>query len=161
MHRKRAEATLPIHPQRALTQLGCSLQRLFPAVSAPFGGAIPPESRSPRSRRAEIRRGDWAAGSQHRCEKARARAVMARSVAMDTSCLEYCLTEAGREEFERNGYFVVEDVLPPKLIEELSAVVDRVDTEFRPKLGLGPHDRMNLLDFVGKDELFLELLDWP
>jgi phytanoyl-CoA dioxygenase PhyH len=80
---------------------------------------------------------------------------------MDTACLEYCLTEEERGEFERNGYFVVEDVLPPGLTGELSQVVDRIDAEFRPKLGLGPYDRMNLLDFVGKDELFLELLDWP
>jgi hypothetical protein len=28
-------------------------------------------------------------------------------------------------------------------------------------MGLGPYERLNLLDFVGKDELFLELLDWP
>jgi ectoine hydroxylase-related dioxygenase (phytanoyl-CoA dioxygenase family) len=80
---------------------------------------------------------------------------------MDKSCLEYCLTEQERQEFDQNGYFVVDDVLPPALVEQLSAAVDRVDTEWRPKMGLGPHDRMNLLDFVGKDDLFAELLDWP
>jgi ectoine hydroxylase-related dioxygenase (phytanoyl-CoA dioxygenase family) len=80
---------------------------------------------------------------------------------MDTACLEYCLTEDERRAFDEKGYFIVEEVLPPALIEDLSRVVDRVDAEYRPQLGLGPHDRMNLLDFVGKDELFLELLDWP
>ena len=80
---------------------------------------------------------------------------------MDPACLEYCLTDPERDEFEQNGFFIVEDVLPPRLIEELSAVVDRLDAEYRPKMGLGPYERMNLLDFVGKDEIFLELLDWP
>src|SRR5687768_16988198 len=67
---------------------------------------------------------------------------------MDPACLEYCLTDQERDEFEQNGFFIVEDVLPPRLIEELSAVVDRLDPEFRPKMGLGPYERMNLLDFV-------------
>lgn len=80
---------------------------------------------------------------------------------MDRSCLEYCLTDQERQAFDENGYFVVDDVLPPTLVEQLSAAVDRVDTEWRPKLGLGPYERMNLLDFVGKDDLFPELLDWP
>jgi ectoine hydroxylase len=77
---------------------------------------------------------------------------------MDPACLEYCLTDEERDEFEQNGFFIVEDVLPPRLIEELSAVVDRLDAEYRPKMELGPYERMNLLDFVGKDEIFLELL---
>ena len=42
-----------------------------------------------------------------------------------------------------------------------SAVVDRLDAEYRPLRGKGPHERLNLLDFIGKDEMFLELLDWP
>jgi Phytanoyl-CoA dioxygenase (PhyH) len=80
---------------------------------------------------------------------------------MDRACREYCLTEHERQEFDQNGYFVVDDVLPPALVEQLAAVVDRLDAEWRPKMGLGPHDRLNLLDFVGKDDLFAELLDWP
>src|SRR5438552_19181705 len=80
---------------------------------------------------------------------------------MDTACLEYCLTDQERDEFEQNGFFIVEDVLPPRLIEALSAVVDRLDAEYRPQMRLGPYERLNLLDFAGKDELFLALLDWP
>ena len=80
---------------------------------------------------------------------------------MDPACLEYCLTDQERDEFEQNGFFIVEDVLPPRPIEALSAVVDRLDAEYRPQMGLGPYERLNLLDFVGKDELFLALLDWP
>ena len=80
---------------------------------------------------------------------------------MDTACLEYCLTEEERREFEQNGFFVVEDALPPPLVEELVAVVDRLDAQYRPAMGRGPHDLLTLRDFIGKDDLFLELLDWP
>ena len=80
---------------------------------------------------------------------------------MDTACLEYCLTEKERREFEQNGFFVVEDALPPPLVEALVTVVDRLDARYRPEMGRGPHDLLSLRDFVGKDDLFLELLDWP
>ncbi len=80
---------------------------------------------------------------------------------MDTACLDYCLTEKERLEFEQNGFFAVEDALPSQMVEDLAAVVDRIDAQHRPEMGLGPHDRLNMIDFIGKDELFLELLDWP
>jgi ectoine hydroxylase len=80
---------------------------------------------------------------------------------MHPSCLEYCLTEHERPAFERDGYFVIEDALPPSLVNQLVAVVDRLDAEHRPIRGKGPHELLNLLDFIGKDEIFLELLDWP
>lgn len=65
---------------------------------------------------------------------------------MDAKCLEHCLTEAERTQFERDGFLVVEDALPPSMVEALIEAVDRV------KSGV---------DFIGKDELFLELIDWP
>ena len=46
-------------------------------------------------------------------------------------------------------------------MQRLTAVVDRVDAEYRSEHGHGPYERVNILDFVGYDELFLELLDWP
>jgi ectoine hydroxylase-related dioxygenase (phytanoyl-CoA dioxygenase family) len=80
---------------------------------------------------------------------------------MDNACLEYLLTDKERAEFEQNGFFVVEDALPPPLVEELVTVVDRLDARYRPEMGRGPHDLLSLRDFVGKDDRFLELLDWP
>jgi ectoine hydroxylase len=80
---------------------------------------------------------------------------------MDRACLEHCLTENERREFNENGFFVVEDALPPSLVAALTPVVDRLDAQYRPVMGRGPHELLNLLDFIGKDELFLELLDWP
>ena len=46
-------------------------------------------------------------------------------------------------------------------MNDLIAVVDRLDAEYRPKMGRGPHELLSLRDFIGKDDLFVELLDWP
>jgi len=80
---------------------------------------------------------------------------------MDASCLDYCLSEEERLEFEQNGFFAVDDVLPLQLVEKLIEAVDRADAQSRREKGLGRYDSNLLLDFIGKDDLFLELLDWP
>ena len=80
---------------------------------------------------------------------------------MDASCLDYCLSEEERLEFEKNGFFAVDEVLPLQLVEKLIEAVDRADAQSRREKGLGRHDSNLLLDFIGKDDLFLELLDWP
>jgi len=80
---------------------------------------------------------------------------------MDTACLDYRLTEQEQLAFEENGYFAIENVLPPDLVADLTQAVDRVDADYRAERGLKPDDKVNILDFVGRDPLFLELLDWP
>lgn len=65
---------------------------------------------------------------------------------MDTACLEHCLTEDERTKFDRDGFLVVEDALPDSMVADLTKAVDRV--------GGG-------VDCIGKDDLFLELIDWP
>ena len=77
---------------------------------------------------------------------------------MDTACLDHCLTHEERLQFEKNGFFIVEDALPPKLVDDLNAVLDRLEAKYRPEQNLGPHERCNIFDFIGKDDLFLELL---
>ncbi len=79
---------------------------------------------------------------------------------MDTACLDYCLTHEERLQFEKNGFFIVEDALPPKMVDDLNAVLDRLEAKYRPEQNLSPHERCNIFDFIGKDDLFLELLDW-
>ena len=80
---------------------------------------------------------------------------------MDVSCLDYRLTEAERRQFQEEGYFIVENVLPEGKIPVLSAALDRIDAEYRLERGLDAYVRTNILDFVGKDEAFIELADWP
>ena len=64
---------------------------------------------------------------------------------MDTACLEHCLTEAERTKFGRDGFVVIENALPPSMVEDLIEAVDSV------KAGV---------DFIGKHDRFLELIDW-
>jgi ectoine hydroxylase-related dioxygenase (phytanoyl-CoA dioxygenase family) len=83
---------------------------------------------------------------------------------MNTDCLDYCLTEKERLEFERDGFFVVEDALPPQTVEDITAAVDRLNTKYRAEQALGPriqNGKLNLHDVTGKDDLFLQLVDWP
>ena len=80
---------------------------------------------------------------------------------MDAACLDYCLTADEREEFERNGYLIIEDALPPQMVTDLEAVVNRINTQHRVEKNVDPHERVHLIDFVGKDAIFLQLLDWP
>lgn len=79
---------------------------------------------------------------------------------MDPACLEYRLTPAEREQFESQGYLIVEEALPPDLVENLTAAVDAIHAMKR-RVGLGPHDNLFFPNFVGRDPLFVELLDWP
>ncbi len=80
---------------------------------------------------------------------------------MDTACLQYRLTDAERESFDRDGYFVVEDVLPPAMVAHLNEVVDRLDAQHRAEKDIDLYTPANLLDFIGRDDAFLPLLDWP
>ncbi len=65
-----------------------------------------------------------------------------------------------REELERRGLTVVEGALPSAQVDALVSAVDRVWADHRAR-GLGPHDPLHLLGFVGRDDLFLELIDHP
>jgi hypothetical protein len=80
---------------------------------------------------------------------------------MDAECLNYCLTKKENQQFEQDGFFIVENALPSELVENLISAVDRLLRQHREKNGIAEHETVNMLDFVGKDELFLELLDWP
>jgi hypothetical protein len=80
---------------------------------------------------------------------------------MDPSCLQYCLTDDERRRFEADGYLVVREALPADMLPKLVAAVDAIDAEYRPKHGLSPTHPLNQLDFIGKNDLFLELIDWP
>ena len=73
---------------------------------------------------------------------------------MDARCLDYCVTEEERLKFERDGFLIIEDVLPEDLVDALTPVVDRVDGAHREREGMGPDKRSNMLDFIGHDDCF-------
>lgn len=68
------------------------------------------------------------------------------------------LTQDQRQAFERDSYVLVEDALGSETVERLVDAVNRVWERHR---GDGSPDFLHLLGFLGEDELFLELLDWP
>ncbi len=69
------------------------------------------------------------------------------------------LTNEQRERFERDGYLVVEDALEPEHVARLIDAVDRVWTGHRETPPIPGADPLHLLAFVGRDPLFVALLD--
>ena len=80
---------------------------------------------------------------------------------MEDSCLQHRLADDERRQFEDQGYLIVPGVLPAEKVAALAAAAQRIDAEWRPQRGLKPHQPLNLLDAIGKDDAFLELLDLP
>jgi len=69
------------------------------------------------------------------------------------------LTPEQRSGFERDGYLVVDDALDPGHVSRLSDAVDRTWAAHRDGPAAAGADPLHLLAFVGRDPLFLELLD--
>jgi len=80
---------------------------------------------------------------------------------MDATSLDYLLTEEERRRFDQDGFFIVEEAITPDMVARLTGAVDRIDAQERATNGLGAQDGQNILDFIGRDEAFLDLLDWP
>lgn len=69
------------------------------------------------------------------------------------------LTDGQRRRFERDGYLVVDDALDPAHVSRLVEAVDRVWAAHRDIPPVAGADPLHLLAFVGRDQVFLELLD--
>ncbi len=94
---------------------------------------------------------------------------------MDTSCLDYLITDEQRQHFEEQGYLIVRDVLSSEQIEELTAAVDRIWEVEAPKspeeLELFEQQRGFIpkgitpttfhVPFVGREQVFIDLIDHP
>ena len=57
---------------------------------------------------------------------------------MDPSSLKYRLTDDERQEFEQNGFLILENAIPDDLMQRLVPIVDRLDAQRRAKEGLTP-----------------------
>ena len=80
---------------------------------------------------------------------------------MDPSCLQYALTDAEREAFNRDGFLVVEDAMPDDLRESLIETID--DLYERGVLEGGRTDktitrRINKLGFIHLDRSFFDMV---
>ena len=75
--------------------------------------------------------------------------------------LRYCATQQQLDKFNNDGYLVIEDALPPEMVQRLKQTVDRIEDEKRERQNLSPEQLLNKFRTVIEDEIFLELLDWP
>jgi len=80
---------------------------------------------------------------------------------MESNCLAYALGDAERQHFEEQGFLVVENALPPEMVERLTAAVDYLHEEALEAGQATPGKLWSTINFFDRDEAFLQLLDWP
>ena len=71
------------------------------------------------------------------------------------------LTPEEEETFARDGFLVLPERLPEAVTDGLEEAFDAVIAAERAALGAGELDRLNVFDFLGRDDRFLEMIDWP
>ena len=70
------------------------------------------------------------------------------------------LTDAQRALFDRDGFLVVPDAIPPELVKRLREASDCLYQEGLATHGLNARGFWDLRNCLPRDENFLELLDW-
>lgn len=71
------------------------------------------------------------------------------------------LTEAQRQDFERDGFLVVPGALSSEMLDRLVSAADRLYAEGVAAEGLSKANHWELRNCLPADPAFLELLDWP
>lgn len=79
---------------------------------------------------------------------------------MNSGCLNYCITDEQRSQFDQEGYLIVPDALDCDTLGRLLEASNRVDQEERKKRDLDPMEMMAKFRTIVEDDAFLELLDW-
>ncbi|HEX5613530.1 MAG TPA: phytanoyl-CoA dioxygenase family protein [Acidimicrobiia bacterium] len=74
---------------------------------------------------------------------------------------DHVLTPSERERFEREGFLLVERALPHAVVDRFGTLAQRYFAELRASPESNAHTILNLHDLVGRDDAFLELVDWP
>ncbi len=78
---------------------------------------------------------------------------------MDPRCLQFCLTEEERRQFQQQGYLVVPEALDHAMNERLLTAVDRVDARERAAT-VAPDRLLSFANILPEDDAFLDLIDW-
>jgi hypothetical protein len=78
---------------------------------------------------------------------------------MDPSCLQYRLTEAERAQFDREGYFLVEDALSRGQVAALTELADGI-WEKKVAAGQDQHKGLFYPNFIPDSPLFQDLVDY-
>jgi ectoine hydroxylase-related dioxygenase (phytanoyl-CoA dioxygenase family) len=72
---------------------------------------------------------------------------------------EHLLTETERATFERDGYLIVRGALDDATLSRLHEIAAEHDSAYRQEPGVTAHHVLNLHDLIGRDPLFLDLVD--
>ncbi len=80
---------------------------------------------------------------------------------MRQTWLQHQLTPAEAARFERDGYLVVPNAITADHVARLSAAVERCRDLVAERHAIPRTDRFNLLDVIGLDRAFFELIDHP
>ena len=80
---------------------------------------------------------------------------------MDRRWLKHCLTEKERTKFEDRGYLIIKNALSDAKIRQLTKAVDQVEAEERRLQKIEAHKPVHVLDFMGRDESFMQFIDYP
>ena len=78
---------------------------------------------------------------------------------MESNWLQHCATQEQLQQFDDEGYLIVEDALSLEMVEQLTAAVDRVDAQERAERGLASQAMVAKFCSVVADDQFLDLLD--
>ncbi len=80
---------------------------------------------------------------------------------MHTSALNHLLSDTEYEKFKTDGYMVVPGALEHAHCDRLEAAGDTLDARERQAHDVAADARLSVMDFIGRDPEFLELVDWP
>ncbi len=80
---------------------------------------------------------------------------------MDRDCLAHALTDEEHRHFGEQGFLVVENALSQEMVERLTSAVDHLHQEALEAGQASPDKLWSTTSFFERDEVFLELLDWP
>lgn len=86
---------------------------------------------------------------------------------LDKRHIQHQITEEQLSSLNTNGYFTVEDALPLDVVVQLEELTDAIyqghlDAEYDPhtKRQLTPNDNFFYPNFLGRDQAFINILDW-
>ena len=71
------------------------------------------------------------------------------------------MTERQKDDLNRKGFFIVENLLSAHEVAAVAAAMDQVAAEVRAERGLGPGDRVALRNGMIRHETLLDLMDHP
>ena len=76
-------------------------------------------------------------------------------------CMAIAMTEQQKEDLNRTGFFVVENLLSADEVAAVAAAMDQVAAEVRAERGLGPGDTVGLRNGMIRHPKLLDLMDHP